>query len=226
MGVEQSIQPINVAAATLFIQLIFIALVAATSALTKVTEEEYHRNYIFMSRYMNLNNFRKTPTLLVALVTIAILLISDDLYSVWSPMFSGVGINTIPTEKAIGIVFIMDLGLTGWLMYATGGSRDSPFTPAIFTLPALAIFLRLPTSMFLTYAAITAVIYVFLHIFPRYNNISLSKISVIFMSISCLFLSMLTGYITRPLPISDLHKRIHSNVNIEINKNEINAIKK
>jgi hypothetical protein len=200
---EQSIQPLNVAAATLLVQLFLMALLAITSWLCGRQPWDASELRILGEEFAPGNRLHKSPTLFVALGSFAVLLISDELYSIWSPIFQGVGINTMSAATAISVVFILDLLLVGYLISSTGGSSSSPFLPALFTIPALAIFLRLPPSMFFTYAGIAIVLY-FLLLHPRFENVRPGQYASTFMNIACLLLSMFTGYITRPVPITEL----------------------
>ena len=209
MAPEQSIQPLNVAAATLLIELLLITLLAITSSLFRGSRWEQPRSSLLGPSLLPAGEhiagapLRRSPTLFVALASFAALLISDELYSIWSPIFQGIGINTISAASAIGTVFILNLFLVGYLVYATGGSRTSPFLSALFTIPALAIFLRLPPGMFITFAVVACVIYLALLV-PGLERVQSSQSAAAFMNISCLLLSMFTGYITRPVAINDL----------------------
>ncbi|MDA8447471.1 hypothetical protein [Paracidovorax valerianellae] len=208
MAPEQSIQPLNVAAATLLIQLLLITLLAITSSLFRGKRWEPARESrldlgLRAEEHIAGMPLRRSPTLFVALASFAVLLISDELYSIWSPIFQGVGINTISAAAAIGTVFILNLSLVGYLVFATGGSRSSPFLSALFTIPALAIFLRLPPSMFITYAIVACFLYLLLLV-PTLERVQANQSAAAFMNISCLLLSMFTGYITRPVPINEL----------------------
>ena len=204
MSPEQSIHPLNVAAATLLVQLILIALLAITTSLCRSQKWEANELRILGGRFSPGSKLYRSPTLFVALVTFAVLLISDDLYLIWSPIFQGVGINTMSSFTAISVVFVLDLLLVGYLIFVTGGSRSSPFLPALFTIPPLAIFLRLPPSMFFSYAALATIVYLLL-LSPRSEDPRPGQMAGAFLSIACLLLSMFTGYITRPVPINELH---------------------
>ena len=203
MPPEQSIQPLNVAAATLLVQLILITLLAFTFSLCRAQRWEATELRILGGRFAHGRQLHISPILFVALASFAVLLISDDLYSIWSPIFQGVGINTISAATAISVVFILDLLLVGYLVFSTGGSRASPFLSALFTIPSLAIFLRLPPSMFFSYAAVAVVVYL-LFLSPRSEAARPGQIAAVFMNIACLLLSLFTGYITRPVPINEL----------------------
>lgn len=203
MIVEQSIQPLNVAAATLLVQLMFMLLLSITASIYHSQRSLPYSRVSLDRIVLPSRQLRRSPTLFVALCSFLVLLLSDDLYSIWSPLFQGVGINTFSSTTAIGIVFIVDLGLVAYLLGASGGSRSSPFLTSLFTLPALAIFLRLPPNMFFTYAAIASAIY-FVLLVPAFDRDQPGQSAAAFMNIACLLLSMVTGYITRPVPITEL----------------------
>lgn len=205
MQPEQSIQPLNVAAATLLVQLLLITLLAITASLYRGVKPNGAGTRFLGDSIHGQVQLRRSPTLFVALASFAALLISDELYSIWSPIFQGVGINTISASSAIATVFVMDLLLIAYLVATTGGSQSSPFLPALFTVPALGIFLRLPPSMFVSFAILAAIIYVVLLI-QQPEHTQASQFPSAFMAIACLFLSMFTGYITRPVPINELQK--------------------
>ena len=208
MTTEQTIQPLNVAAATLLFQLLFVTVIAIASSLHSFPRE---------SPVTQTKTLPKSPVLFVALASFALLLISDEFYSIWSPIFQGVGINTVSASKAIGFAFFLDMLLIGYLMLQTGGSRSSPFTSALFTLPAIAIFLRLPPFQFLLFTGVAAAIYLALLIQPTTESYRVdlerrqpSQSAAAFINIACLLLSIFTGYITRPVPITELPPAKHT----------------
>lgn len=203
MTFEQSIQPLNVAAATLLIQLIFVGILGVTSTLYQARRLSIPSVSALGEGMLPQSQLRRSPTTLLALGSFALLLISDELYSIWSPLFQGVGMNTMSASTAIALVFVLNLSVVGYLIAVTGGSRSSPFLSALFTLPALAIFLRLPPSSFLTFSAMASVIYVVL-LAPGIDRQQASQKPAAFMNLACLFLSIFTGYITRPVPINEL----------------------
>jgi hypothetical protein len=200
------IQPLNVAAATLLIQLVLVLLLSVTSWLHSSTIRLPGGRYLTKAD-QEAESIRRSPMIFVFIISFAVLLVSDEFYGIWGPLFKGVGINTLPTISGIGFVFIIDLLLVGYLMAISGGSRYSPFTSTLFTIPSLAIFLRLPPNMFFTYAVIASIVYlVFMYI--QSDPYGSSGLPSVFMNISCLFLAMLTGYITRPVPINQLKKSV------------------
>lgn len=187
----------------MLVQLMFMLLLATTASIYHSQRQEPSGRIWLERPILPSNQLRRSPTLFVALGSFLVLLLSDDLYSIWSPIFQGVGINTITSTTAIGIVFVFDLALVAYLIGVSGGSRSSPFLSSLFTLPALAIFLRLPPNMFLTYAGIATAIYLML-LLPNLDKAQPGQRAAAFMNIACLLLSMVTGYITRPVPITDL----------------------
>ena len=87
----------------------------------------------------------------------------------------------------------------------TGGSENSSCTSMLLTIPALAIFLRLSASTFIALAIFSALMYVVL-LYPfRDSDIKVKGVPAkAFMNVYCLALSMVTGYITKPIPIVDM----------------------
>lgn len=203
MSTEQSIQPLNVAAATLLVQVLLLAILGTGSRL-------------YLARLWNVppvtsSNFcvgppgalRTTPLTFLTLVSFTLLLLTDDLYGIWSPLFQGVGISTFTSSTAILLVYLLNLWAVGYLMFKTGGSRSSPFTSVLFTIPALAIFLRMPPWAFMTIAVFSGLIYLVL-LAPQLSRAQSSQAPTAFLNIACLVLAMLTGYVTRPVPITEM----------------------
>jgi hypothetical protein len=203
MSIEQSIQPINVAGATLLVQVLFLAILGISSGLYRA--RRWAMPEVRSSHLGDLppGMLRTTPITFLALASFTLLLLSDDLYGIWSPLFQGLGISTIKSATAIFFVYLMNLAAVAFLMAETGGSSSSPFVSALLTLPALAIFLRMPPWAFITIAAITAITYLLLFA-PGLERTQPSQVPAAFMNIACLALALLTGYVTRPVSISEL----------------------
>ncbi|MCZ8158499.1 MAG: hypothetical protein O9256_01155 [Rhizobiaceae bacterium] len=203
MTAEQSIQPINVAAATLLVQVLFLAILGTAGRLYRA--RRWSMRPISSGDIGDLppGLLRTTPITFLALASFTLLLLSDDLYRIWSPLFQGVGISTFQSSTAIFLVYLLNLWAVGFLMFETGGSQSSPFVSALFTVPALAIFLRMPPWAFITIAAISALIYLLL-LAPGISRKQPSQAPTAFMNIACLVLAMLTGYVTRPVPITEM----------------------
>ena len=203
MTAEQSIQPINVAAATLLVQVLFLAILGTAGRLYRA--RRWSMRPISSGDISDLppGLLRTTPITFLALASFTLLLLSDDLYGIWSPLFQGVGISTFQSSTAIFLVYLLNLWAVGFLMFETGGSHSSPFVSALFTIPALAIFLRMPPWAFITIAVLSALIYL-LFLAPGIARSQPSQAPTAFMNIACLVLAMLTGYVTRPVPITEM----------------------
>ena len=148
------------------------------------------------------------------LLTILMIVMSEDLYAQWSPILGDVSLPTIPTSGAFLAVFVLDLVFVSTLIYRTGGSKSSPFTSLLFLLPTLAIFLREPAPRFLAYSVAVGAIYVLMLKFgsfastfiPEGNDYQTTAQTdeqahdwaTAWTNISCLVLATLIGYITRP----------------------------
>lgn len=203
MSPEQSIQPLNVAAATLLVQVLLLAILGTAGRLYRA-----RLNGIPPATTSNLYELppgllRTTPLTFLALSSFTLLLLTDDLYGIWSPLFQGVGITTFKSSTAILLVYLLNLWAIGYLMFQTGGSQSSPFTSALFTIPALAIFLRMPPWAFMTVALFSGLIYLVLLALP-FGRPQPSRAPTAFLNIACLALAMLTGYVTRPVPITEM----------------------
>lgn len=205
MTADQTIQPLNVAGATLLIQLFFLGILAATASIHKWSANRQGAfEFQLRSKVIFITSGYKTSLLLLAtIVSFAVLLVSDDFYNLWRPLFTGVEINTIKSSTSISIVFVMDIVITSLLIWSSGGTENSPFTVGLLTIPSLAIFLRESPQHFLTYAVVAALAYCTLLIRQRHFSEPVRSATA-FMSMSCLALTMFTGYITRPVPINEL----------------------
>lgn len=143
------------------------------------------------------------------LFSFAFLGMSQEFYAIWKPMFPGVELGTIESRTALSIIFMLDLLLLALLIHKTGGSVASPFTNALFMLPALAIFLRESPMRFVLYA-LTAFLIFWVLLTPRFAPPTTTeenpnhRRSVSFVAFSCLAISMFIGYITRPVPIDEI----------------------
>jgi hypothetical protein len=205
MQAEQTIQPINVAGAAMVVQVLLISVLGVGNHLCRESVRSGLPGFEKPERRATLGP--------LALFTLAVLLFTEDLYTLWSPLFPGLGLSTITTVNAILIVYFANLLSIGYLIHHTGGSASSPFLSALFTVPALAIFLRLPPPAFITVAFLAVVIYAVLLAIGGNGALVLdrsiapqrtSQRPVAFVNIACLGLALLTGYVTRPIPITDL----------------------
>lgn len=197
----QSVQPLNVIGVTLLFQILFVAMLGIAKLLSAAGEEQMRPQ----------KNKEIAAILITTLVSITALLLTNEFYAILQPMFNGATINSFTTSAALLIVFLLDIFLVGYLIISTGGSSNSPFTTALFTLPAIAIFLRMSPNQFMFLTALTAILYL-VFLLPIYSMQTQfqrqafrgGQKATAFINIACLVLSMVTGYITRPTPVNEL----------------------
>lgn len=188
--IEQTIKPLNIAGATLIIQFLLVSSLIISSKLYQVKD---------LTGWI----------ISVLLISLAIIFVCEDFSQVWEPLFAGTSIFKIPTIAAINIVFAIDIALVAFLIRFTGGSYHSPFSQVLFLIPSLSIFLRLPATVFLAHAAIVGAIYLWFlrKKYERHTLVSddrYIKRAIGVMSISCLAIAILVGYITKPVSINEI----------------------
>ena len=138
--------------------------------------------------------------LTVVLATVGLLLFSDEFSSTWRPLSSDINFSFVTWRHALLGVFTLDIACTFILISLTGGSYRSPFTPIYFILPAMALFLRVEPRRVVLYSVVIGVLFVLgLNPTRRSPEEHVTPIGAYaFVSISCLALSVLVGYLTRP----------------------------
>jgi hypothetical protein len=203
MDTPQVIQQFNIVGASIFLQfvLLFILFVATYLANAYITAVDTSNHLDYRSKHSK--PLSQIFVLLGVFFSFGPLIISESFVSMWEPIFQGVDIS-LPNQKSLLLVFIVDLIIVTFLIWYSGGSGKSPFVSVLFMLPALAIFLRLDTSTFVSCAAYSIVAYIFLFYSHNNSNAPSGNIPHIFVNVSCLVLSIVTGYFTRPIPISQL----------------------
>ena len=82
------------------------------------------------------------PLLVIALVTIGLLIFSDGVASNGRPLFRNLSFSIMPYGWAISIVEALDTFGIGFLILGTGGGKESPFTPILFVIPTITLFLH------------------------------------------------------------------------------------
>lgn len=210
MQVEQAIYPLNVTAATLVIQLLLAGLLVTASLWMVGGRTTPGRDFLIGSFRWAL--LERAPVILfvATIVTMGVLLDSEEFNAMWSPMLGGAGVPPISAARATAVVFFFDMLLVGYLVAISGGSANSPFLSALFMMPALAIFLRASPTVFLLLAFTALTLYVILFFVPNRSltlgteQLDRSRSATAFVNIACLVLSMFTGYITRPASIDQL----------------------
>lgn len=95
------------------------------------------------------------------LATMGVLLLSREVLYAIQPMLGGVSGEGLRTQAAIQIAFSLDLFLAGLLIWKTGGSPASPFTPLLGVVPTLGLFLRQPIGWVVIYLTLAAGIFSF-----------------------------------------------------------------
>ncbi len=143
---------------------------------------------------------------LTLLFTVLLLALTDGYYAVWSPMLGQLTLPTFPVRTALGILFFWDVFVFAALISLSGGAAASPFTSALFLVPALAIFLRVPVWLFLTYSSLCGILYLLLsaekfELPSVYEEQSTNMAAHRFVNLMCLSLATLIGLITAPSPI-------------------------
>ena len=196
----ESLKPVNVAGATIVVQVCLLTIIALGIVLERNSESEIDKRRDLKERGYGL-------TVILAILSIIAVALSADYYPVWSPLLGDIRLPTLDRSNAFMLVFILDIGTAICLIQWTGGSRVSPFTSILFLIPALAIFLREPPVKFLTYAAIVGTYYYFTckdqerFRMPMGWSEDGSLQSHRAVNLGCLALAMLTGYITRPVAV-------------------------
>jgi|SRR6185437_141947 len=136
------------------------------------------------------------------LATFAPLLFSDAFAQLWGPLFGSKAPGGLAWTSALTLVFLCNLGVSGVLIYLTGGSATSPFQSMLFLFPPLAIFLRQPVDRIVAYGVIAGCIYAGLLFFEtvafRDRRVVRNKVATTFVATSCLAIALLVGIITRP----------------------------
>lgn len=208
----EAIQPLNVAAAAILMQLLFCGILTVTASLISPVRQT-------ASQIAPARRIKEIPMypviLLLSLSTLALLLISEDFANVWKPFFEGVGIRTISTNTAISLVFSLDIGFVLYLIHFTGGADSSPYSAALLTIPSLAIFLRESPIRFFGYAIAVGAAYLILTYRRKRGEEdlrSVNKLATAVTTMLLLALSMFTGYITRPMSIAEISPSVEKSI--------------
>jgi hypothetical protein len=144
--------------------------------------------------------------ILLAIVSLVAIVSIDSFSTILAPMFSDVALPSFSRSTGLRAAFMADFVIVGVLITRTGGSRQSPYTSVLFLLPTLAVFLREPPSAFIFYGILGGVWYL---VWSGSNGLvsygsasdesDRSLLSHRFVTITCLALALLIGYITRPV---------------------------
>jgi hypothetical protein len=195
---EVDMQSVNLTTAFVITQFFLLIIVFSGIVLLSMGEKNLS-TFSLRPRQMT----RRYPFLFAgfALVTIGLLIFSEDVMSYSRPVFGDVQLPSITRNNAFLLVFSTDILGAANLIFLTGGAKDSPFSAILLTLPALAIFLREPPERLLGYAVTTALLFLCLRSDAsertRRGNPH-QRIAYTLVTLGCLGLSTLVGYATRP----------------------------
>jgi hypothetical protein len=139
---------------------------------------------------------------LLALFSMAVLLMCEDITRMSRPAFGNIYFPTVTLRTAKHLMFWADLLVIVNIIQGTGLVRNSVFSSALFTLPALALFLReslIGVSLYVSVIMLFSLYSINSHIqddFPGHNSIE-DSFAFIFVSSACLVLTTFIGYVTR-----------------------------
>jgi hypothetical protein len=137
--------------------------------------------------------------LMLTVVTLGSLLLSDQFSQLWHPLSAGVNFGWVRWSRAIFVVFLLDICASAALVRLSGGSARSPFTPVYFVLPALGFFLREAPPRVVFYTVLIVVLFIAGLATEERNELGIDYTGAFaFVSVACLLLSVLMGYLTRP----------------------------
>jgi hypothetical protein len=186
-----SISSVNIASAALVTQcsLCVIMLIAALVIV--------HRNIIIVI------------VALLSLFTMGTLILSVDLLSLARVLFGNASLGGFQTSTVLCVNLILTILVLGSFIFITGGITSSPFSPIIFTIIPLAIFLREPLSHIIWYLLmiISASLicfsppdphrWVFARLDFESKDEPRSKLAYVLSAVLCLLLTTFVGWVTR-----------------------------
>lgn len=190
----------NIVGAALLTQLMLVVVYAIALAMLA-------RPFASRGRFREGESFQTSfgawVLIFLLLATFAPLLFSDAFAQLWGPVFGSKTPGGLAWTSALTLVFLCNLGVSGVLIYLTGGSAASPFQSMLFLFPPLAIFLRQPVRQVIIYGVIAGFIYAWLLFYEtavfQDRRMVRNKIATTFVAISCLAIALLAGIITRPV---------------------------
>jgi hypothetical protein len=190
----------NIVGAALLTQLMLVVVYAIALAMLA-------RPFASRGRFREGESFQTSfgawVLIFLLLATFAPLLFSDAFAQLWGPVFGSKTPGGLAWTSALTLVFLCNLGVSGVLIYLTGGSAASPFQSMLFLFPPLAIFLRQPVRQVIIYGVIAGFIYAWLLFYEtavfQDRRMVRNKIATTFVAISCLTIALLAGIITRPV---------------------------
>lgn len=184
-----SVTDTSIIAAALIAQVSVIVIMAVTSALVAVG---HHGRGCFA--YV---------VLVLALMTLIPLMFTRGYSATWGPLLGAGDTLGIARSTSMLIVFLANVGAVHVLVWATGGSRVSPFQAVYFLIPTLALFLREPLGHVLLYLSCVITSYSYLSAKPgleedRPGEIGIDRFAYWLDAVACLILATYIGFLTRP----------------------------
>jgi hypothetical protein len=188
--------PASIVAAALVMQFCLLSIVTIGTLWIRRQEKNQFR---FYQDPPNIGRYAWI-LLIVVLLTIGLLIFSDQFSNSWRPLSADVNFSFITWRHALLGVFVLDIACTSVFVYLTGGSYRSPFAPVYFILPAMALFLREEPHRVIVYSVAIGILFLLCLDSPpeRPGEQLIPSGAYAFVSISCLALSVLIGYLTRP----------------------------
>jgi hypothetical protein len=201
----KAINPINIAAAALLTQVLIVVTLTLGNWLLGGRQ---HKRLIRLNIKDDPLRMRiiSLPAIIIiaTLLTIGVLLISDELVTTWRPLIgSDSFLIGLQTSTAISIMFYVDILTVSYLVLRTEGSRRSPFSPVFFILPSLAIFLRQPLTQLILYTSFVLILFTLLMFCGRLRDSEQLDASIArsywIVSAFCFVVTTLLAIITRPV---------------------------
>lgn len=203
MSTEQTLSQHSIIVATILIQIVLLFILTVATLMVNATVTAIDRsNQLDYKR--NRSGILSPFFIIVCLfLSITPLIFSESQNLEWSPVFENIKFS-LSNQAALLVAFMSNLIVVSILIWNTGGSEKSPFVSILFTIPSLAIFLRLDASTFIGCAVFSGFSYILLLYFNNRGNAPSGKQPFVFVNIFCLILSIATGFFSRPTPINFL----------------------
>jgi hypothetical protein len=191
-----TIQPLNIASAAFIIQIVLSSLMYAGFYILRSNTDTHSMHG--ESPRLSLDDKTQVYFFLFIISTFALVLFCEEMQNLWSPLFAE--IPELPKAKSMLIaIFLIDSAFAAYLIYNTGGSKNSPFSAILFTIPALCIFLRLPPESYISTGLLCLLLYYVC--FTANTEKSGSSFATALINTGCLIISIVTGHFTRPTPM-------------------------
>jgi hypothetical protein len=190
---NNAVSPANITAAALMMQILLVLIRFVGITFRKLNEQVpgYNGRYVGAGPHLWM-------LLSVALVTLGVLVFSEEFAGFWRPLFGDAHFFLIGWSKALLFVLVMDIAFTALVVHETGGSYRSPFTPLCFILPPIAIFLREKEGRIVAYTLFAAILFTFNMFADREDGEPDGQLAYWFVSVASFCLATFIGFITRP----------------------------